>query len=64
MLANAEQSPLALSAGLAATSYRTVTGVARVPGVRARLRRTPLGGVFDLEALHALFRGSSASTRW
>jgi len=56
MLANAEQSSLRLSAGTAAASYRTLTGVARVPGVRAGLRRTPVGGVFDLEALHDLFR--------
>lgn len=57
MLANAEQSAFELSAGAARASYGTVTGIARVPGARAALRRTPAGGVLDLEALHALFRG-------
>ena len=56
MLGNAEQSTMEVSAGLAGASYRTVTGVSRVPGARARLRRTQLGGLLDLEALHALFR--------
>ena len=45
-----------VSPALAGPSYRTVTGIARVPGARARMRRTPLGGMLDLEALHSLFR--------
>jgi enoyl-CoA hydratase/carnithine racemase len=56
MLAGAEQSSMEVSAGVAGVSYRTVTGVARLPRARAGLRRTPLGGVLDLQSLHTLFR--------
>lgn len=56
MLAGAEKSAIKTSAGLAGASYRIVTGIARLPGARTGVRRTPLGGVLDLQALHALFR--------
>ena len=55
-LAGAEQAAIEMSAGVAGVSYRTVTGVARLPQARAGLRRTPLGGLLDLQAIHTLFR--------
>ena len=55
-LAGAEQAAFELPVPLAGASYRTVTSLARLPRGRAGLRRTPLGGVLDLQALHGLFR--------
>jgi enoyl-CoA hydratase/carnithine racemase len=56
LLANAEQSAFELSPSAAGASFRAVSGVARVPGGRGALRRTPAGGVLDLAAIQALFR--------
>jgi len=56
MLANAERSGLEVSARVAGASYRTATGVARLPRARGALRKTPLGGMLDLQGLHTLFR--------
>jgi len=56
LLANAEQSAFELSPGTAAASYRALSGVARLPGVRGALRRSPAGGVLDLQEIQGLFR--------
>jgi len=56
MLANAEKSAFALSPPAAGVSYRAVSGLSRIPGARAALRRTPAAGVLDLDAIQALFR--------
>ena len=56
LLAGAEQAALKLSAPAAGASYRAVVGLARVPGARNAMRRTPAGGIVDLEALQGLFR--------
>ena len=57
LLANAEQSAFELSPVTAKASYRALAGLARVPGMGGALRRTPAGGVLDLTAIQALFRG-------
>lgn len=57
LLANAEQSAFELSPVTAKASYRALAGLARVPGVDGALRRTPAGGVLELTAIQALFRG-------
>jgi enoyl-CoA hydratase len=56
MLANAEQSAFELGPSAAGVSYRALSGLSRVPGVRAALRRTPAAGVLDLDAIQGLFR--------
>lgn len=56
MLAGAEQSPLAMAVPVAGASYRMLSGLSRLPGARAGLRRLPVAGVLDLQELHALFR--------
>ena len=56
LLANAEQSAFELSPATATASYRAVAATARLPGARAALRRSPAGGVLDLQATQTLFR--------
>jgi len=56
MLVGAEQSPFAMTPPVAGASYRMLSGLSRLPGARALLRRTPVGGVLDLHELHGLFR--------
>lgn len=57
MLANAEQSAFELAPSAAGVTYRALSGLSRVPGGRAALRRTPAAGVLDLGAIQGLFRG-------
>lgn len=54
MLEGAKRSPLPLTPSLAAGSYRGFAALSRLPGARRLLARTPLAGMLDLQALHAL----------
>jgi enoyl-CoA hydratase len=44
-----------LSAGVAGASLQTVGGVARLPGARAALGRTPASGLLELQRFHDVF---------
>ena len=56
LLASAEQSAFELTPGTARASYRALTGVARLPGARGAMRKSPAAGVLDLQATQDLFR--------
>ena len=56
MLVGAEQSPFPMAVPVAGASYRMLSGLSRVPGVRGLLRKLPVAGVLDLQELHGLFR--------
>lgn len=56
LLASAEQSAFELSPVTAKASYRALTGIARLPGARGALRKSPAAGVLDLQAIQDLFR--------
>ncbi len=55
MVEGAEQGMPQVSASVAGASYRALSVVARLPGAKQALRRTPAGGTLDLQALHGLF---------
>jgi len=44
-----------MSAGIAGASLQTVSGVARLPGARAALQRTPASGLLELQRIHDAF---------
>jgi len=56
MLEGAEGVGLALTPVAATASSRTVAALAALPGARRALRRSPVGGVIDLQATTGLFR--------
>ena len=56
MLAGAEGVGLPITPAGATAASRTVAGVSMIPRARRALRRSPLGGVVDLQATTALFR--------
>jgi enoyl-CoA hydratase len=55
ILADAEGLSTSVSPALASGSLRAVGAIARVPGGREVLARTPAAGVLDLRSIHALF---------
>jgi enoyl-CoA hydratase/carnithine racemase len=55
ILAGSEGVGRSMSAGIAGASLQTVTGVARLPGARAALQRTPASGLLELQRIHDAF---------
>jgi enoyl-CoA hydratase len=55
LLADAEALATTVSPAAARGSLRAVGAIARIPGGRAALERSPAAGVLDLRAIHALF---------
>jgi enoyl-CoA hydratase/carnithine racemase len=55
ILAGSEGVGRTVSAGVAGASLQTVGTVARLPGARAALRRTPAAGLLELGRIHDLF---------
>lgn len=55
ILAGSEGVGRSMSAGVAGASLQTVGGVARLPGARAALERTPVSGLLELQRLHDAF---------
>jgi enoyl-CoA hydratase/carnithine racemase len=56
MSEGADGVPLPLTPAAATASSRTVTALASLPPARRALRRSPLGGVLDLQATTGLYR--------
>jgi enoyl-CoA hydratase/carnithine racemase len=56
MLAGAEGVGLPVTPAVATVASRTVAGVSMIPGARRVLRRSPFGGVVDLQVTADLFR--------
>ena len=57
ILSGSEGVGRSMSAGVAGASLQTVGGVARLPGARAALGRTPASGLLELQRIHdALLR--------
>jgi enoyl-CoA hydratase len=55
ILAGSERVGRSVSATLAGASLQTVGGVARLPGGRAALNRTPASGLLELQRIHDVF---------
>jgi enoyl-CoA hydratase/carnithine racemase len=55
ILSGSEGVGRSMSAGVAGASLATVGGVARVPGGRAALERTPASGLLELQKIHDAF---------
>ena len=55
ILAGSEGVGRSMSAGVAGASLQTVSGVARLPGARAALQRTPASGLLELQRIHDAF---------
>jgi enoyl-CoA hydratase/carnithine racemase len=55
ILAGSEGVGRSMSAGVAGASLQTVSGVARLPGARAALQRTPASGLLELQRIHEAF---------
>jgi enoyl-CoA hydratase len=55
ILAGSEGVGRSISAPLAGASLQTVGGVARLPGGRAALERTPVSGLLELQRIHDVF---------
>src|SRR5215208_5919174 len=55
ILAGSEGVGRTVSAGVAGASLQTVAGLARIPGARQALRRTPAAGMIELRRLHDAF---------
>jgi len=55
ILAGAEGVGRSVSAGLAGASLQTAGGLARIPGAKEALRRTPAAGLVELRRIHDTF---------
>jgi enoyl-CoA hydratase len=55
ILAGSEGVGRSISAGVAGASLQTVGGLARIPGAKEALRRTPAAGMIELRRLHDAF---------
>ncbi len=55
ILAGSEGVGRAMSAGVAGASLQTISGVARLPGARSALQRTPASGLLELQRIHDAF---------
>ncbi len=55
ILIGAEGVGRSMSAGLAGASLQTVGGMARLPGARSALGRTPASGLLELKRIHDVF---------